>query len=155
MNIRAPKLAPFSRRNGLRVRVGIIALVLALAGEGTLHAQAAECPFPGQKPMLVIQLFFGQIVPDRGPVTAAEWNGFLQKHVTPLFPEGLTVYDAYGQWLNPQLHTEIRQATKIIVIAAPDTSEVRDKIAEVSESYRRQFHQQSVGILSGTECGGF
>lgn len=105
--------------------------------------------------MLIVQLFFGQIVPNRGPVTATEWDGFLQQHVTPLFPSGLTVYDAYGQWLNPQLHAVIRQATRIIVIATDDTPEARGKIAQVSESYRRQFNQQSVGVISGTECGGF
>jgi Protein of unknown function (DUF3574) len=135
--------------------MGVFAILLALAGAGDLHAQAAACPFPNQKPMLVIQLFFGRYVPHLGPVTAAEWNGFLQHHVTPLFPDGFTVYDAYGQWLNPQIHTVVRQATTVIVIATADTPEVRGKIAEISEEYKRQFHQQSVGVLSGTGCGAF
>jgi Protein of unknown function (DUF3574) len=155
MPLQSASLAPSSRHNGRRVRTGVFAILLALAGAGDLHAQAAACPFPDQKPMLVIQLFFGRYVPHRGPVTAAEWNGFLRDHVTPLFPDGFTVYDAYGQWLNPQIHTVIRQPTRIIVFATADVPEVRVKIAEISEEYKRQFRQQSVGVLSSTGCGVF
>src|ERR1700691_6168686 len=153
MPLQSPSLAPSSRHHGRRVRMGAFAILLALAGEGDLHAQAAACPFPNQKPMLVVQLFFGRYVPHRGPVTAAEWNGFLKDHVTPLFPNGFTVYDAYGQWLNPRMHAVIRQPTRIIVIATADVPEVRVKIAEISEEYKRHFHQQSVGVLSGAGCG--
>jgi hypothetical protein len=155
LTLHAQKLTPFSRRNGLRSVVHVCAVLLALVGEGDLYAQSAACPFPDQQPMLVIQLFFGRYVPHRSPVTAAEWNDFLRHHVTPLFPNGFTVYDAYGQWLNPQLHTVIRQATTVIVIATADTPEVRSKIAEISEEYKREFHQLSVGVLSGPGCGAF
>jgi hypothetical protein len=120
-----------------------------------VHAQEAACPFPDQKPMLVVQMFFGRSVPHRHPVTAAEWNNFLKRTVTPLFPDGFTVYDAYGQWLSPQSHTVSRDPTKVMVIATADSAEVHAKVAEISGKYRQLFHQESVGVISLTECGAF
>jgi hypothetical protein len=129
-------------------------LLLGALGHG-VHAQEAACPFPEQKPMLVVQMFFGRSVPHRHPVTAAEWNSFLKRTVTPLFPDGFTVYDAYGQWLSPQSHAVSRDPTKVMVIATADTAEVRAKVAEISGKYRQRFHQESVGVISLTECGAF
>jgi Protein of unknown function (DUF3574). len=37
--------------------------------------------------------------PQAEPISAARWRAFLDKEVTPRFPDGLTVFDAYGQWL--------------------------------------------------------
>jgi hypothetical protein len=137
-----------------RWRAAVAAILLVLACAGTAQAQDA-CPFPDQKPMLVIQMFFGRSVPHRHPVTAVEWNEFLKQTVTPLFPDGFTVYDAYGQWLNPRTHTVSRDPTKVLIVATADTSEVRAKVAEVSARYRQLFHQEAVGVVSVTECGAF
>ncbi len=134
-----------------------IVLAVALVMARPTHAQAQDttCPFAGQKPMLVTQLFFGRSIRHRGPVTAGEWNAFLRQHVTTLFPDGFTVYDGYGQWLNPKTQAISRDPTKVVVIATADTPEVHSKVAELSEAYRRLFHQESVGVLSVTECGAF
>jgi hypothetical protein len=136
-------------------RTTVFALLLVTASAGTSRAQEAACPFPDQKPMLVIQMFFGRSVPHRRPVTTKEWNLFLRRTVTPQFPDGFTVYDAYGQWLSPKSHSVSRDPTKVVVIATADTAEVRAKVAEVSENYRQLFHQESVGVISLTECGAF
>jgi hypothetical protein len=130
-------------------------LLLAVAYAGALRAQEVACPFPDQKPMLVVQMFFGRSIPHRQPVTATEWNDFLKHTVTPRFPDGFTVYDAYGQWLSPQSHAVSRDPTKVMVVATTDTAEVRGKVAEISEKYRQLFHQESVGVISLTECGAF
>jgi hypothetical protein len=136
-------------------RAAVLASLLVASSAGALRAQEAACPFPDQKPMLVVQMFFGRSVPHRHPVTAGEWNEFLKQTVTPLFPNGFTVYDAYGQWLNPRTHTVSRDPTKVLMVATAETPEVRDKVAEVSARYRQLFHQQAVGVVSVTECGAF
>lgn len=133
----------------------VLACTLLLARSRVAQAQDTSCPFAGQKPMLVTQLFFGRSIPHGGLVTASEWNTFLRQHVTTLFPDGFTVYDGYGQWLNPKTQAISRDPTKVVVIAAVDTPEVHAKVAELSEAYRHLFHQESVGVLSVTECGAF
>ncbi|HET6782494.1 MAG TPA: DUF3574 domain-containing protein, partial [Pseudoxanthomonas sp.] len=35
--------------------------------------------------------------PQAEPISEAQWRAFLDKEVTPRFPDGLTVFDAYGQ----------------------------------------------------------
>jgi Protein of unknown function (DUF3574) len=154
MMFRSSKLQRLQRRSGYGWRAVVPALLLAVASAGAFSQEVA-CPFPDQKPMLVIQMFFGRSVPHRHPVTAAEWNDFLKQTVTPLFPGGFTVYDAYGQWLSPQSHAVSRDPTKVMVIATADSSEVRAKVAEISAKYRQRFHQESVGVISLTECGAF
>jgi hypothetical protein len=118
-------------------------------------AQEPACPLANEQPMLVTQLFFGLSIKGRGPVTRQEWAAFLKRDVTPRFPDGFTVYEAEGQWLNPASHAVVSERSKIMIIAAPDTAEVRAKIAEVSERYRTAFHQQAVGVITRRECAAF
>jgi hypothetical protein len=155
MSLKVAVFTLLARRFGLGLRSGVLAMAFAFWGASSLSAQELVCPFPQQKPMLVTQLFFGRNVPHRGSVTANEWRRFLRDYVTPAFPDGFTVYDAYGQWLNPKTHSIGRDPTKVVVIATADSAEVRTKVAEVSENYRRLFHQESVGVISVTECGAF
>jgi hypothetical protein len=94
-------------------------------------------------------------VKGRGPVTRSEWTAFVRRNVAPRFPDGFTVYEAEGQWLNPASHAVVREKSKVMIIAAEDTAEVRTKITEVSELYRTAFQQQSVGVITRRECAAF
>jgi hypothetical protein len=119
------------------------------------NALAAECPFAGQQKMLVVQLFFGQDIEGNAPVSVKEWRAFLRDVVTPRFPDGLTVYDGRGQWMNPKTRAIAREKTKIVEIAAPDSPDFRARIADLTTRYRDRFHQQSVGIVTTFGCAGF
>ena len=105
----------------------MIALALALL----IAAQPGECPFPAQKPMLVIQLYFGLNIANGRQVTDAEWRDFLAKTVTPRFPDGFTVYDAAGQWRDETSAKVEGERTKVMEIATEDTPAVHDRIPEL------------------------
>lgn len=130
-------------------------LLGAATGGANAMAQDATCPLPGQKPALVVQMFFGQSIRERGPVTKKEWNAFLRNTVTPRFPDGLTVYDGYGQWQDPQTHVIAREKSKVILIVTADAAPVRQNIADISDAYRNLFRQQSVAILTNSACVAF
>jgi hypothetical protein len=136
---------------------GLIALATAFAVLATPQISVAQepCPLSNEKPMLVTQLFFGLSVKGRGPVTRSEWTAFVRHNVAPRFPGGFTVYEAEGQWLDPASHSVVRENSKVMIIAAEDTAEVRTKITEVSDLYRKAFHQQSVGVITRRECAAF
>jgi hypothetical protein len=136
---------------------GLIALATAFAVLATPQISVAQepCPLSNEKPMLVTQLFFGLSVKGRGPVTRSEWTAFVRHTVAPRFPDGFTVYEAEGQWLDPASHSVVRENSKVMIIAAEDTAEVRTKITEVSDLYRKAFHQQSVGVITRRECAAF
>ena len=142
-----------NRRSVGNLRAALCVMLLGAAMDA--NAQTEPCPLAGQKPMIIVQLFFGLSVPHRGPVTAKEWSSFLQQTVTPRFPDGFTVYDAYGQSWNPVTRSVGREKTKILLIAIVDTAPARAKIAEVADEYRGTFHQRSVGIVTSPSCGAF
>ena len=60
-----------------------------------------QCLVAGEARMLVAELFFGRDRAGQQTVSDAEWADFLASVVTPNFPDGLTVFDGYGQWRNP------------------------------------------------------
>jgi hypothetical protein len=44
-------------------------------------------------------LYFGLNRPAGAQITSNEWQQFVDQDVTPRFRDGLTVFDARGQWL--------------------------------------------------------
>ena len=106
--------------------------------------------------MLVAELFFGRNQGARLVVSDAEWSNFLAAVVTPQFPDGLTVFDGYGQWRNPATGAIGRSPNvKIVLIAVPRGPDVAARLATVMDAYKAQFHQQSVGLITRDSCAAF
>ena len=78
----------------------------------------------------------------------ATWRAFLDESVTPLFPDGLTVFDAYGQWLNRDRDTPVRLRTKVIVILHEDSPAARAKIDAVRLAWKTKTGHLSVLLSS-------
>lgn len=106
-------------------------------------------------PMRITTLYFGRDIPGRAPLTEAEWRQFQKQVITPALPDGYTVQDATGAWLDPQTHTTLAETTKIVIVAAPDTAASQAAIARIRAAYKAEFHQQSVGLTSTSGCGTF
>ena len=117
----------------------------ALAGAATasLHGDASR-PTTDQG-WLRSELYFGVGI-DGGlqQVDAAHWQAFLDREVTPRFPDGLTVIDAYGQWLSRDQSQPGRLRSKQLVILHPDTPEHRARIDAIRLAWKRETGHQSV-----------
>jgi hypothetical protein len=87
-------------------------------------------------------LYFGSDRP-KGSVSELEWQIFLRDQVTTRFPDGLTVWDAQGQWRTPQGSVE-QERTKVLLIVHPDTPAARASVQAIIELYRKAFEQESV-----------
>ena len=106
--------------------------------------------------MLVAELFFGRDKASRKAVGDAEWADFLAKTVTPSFPDGLTVFDGYGQWRNPETGVIGHSPNvKIVLIAVKRSPELSGRLSAVIDAYKTRFHQQSVGIITRDSCAAF
>ena len=106
--------------------------------------------------MLVAELFFGRDRGGRLAVSDAEWSDFLASVVTPRFPDGLTVFDGYGQWRNPASGLIGRSPdVKIVLIAAPRSPDLAARLAALTDAYKTRFRQQSVGIITRDSCAAF
>ena len=87
-------------------------------------------------------LYFGGARP-KGSVSELDWQLFVRDEVTSRFPNGMTVWDAEGQWRGPggQLAHE---RTKVLLLVHLDTDQARQSIRAVIDKYRKAFEQESV-----------
>jgi hypothetical protein len=132
------------------------ALAAGLAGCANPQEGAeVRCTASMGPPMLVFDLFFGRAVPARGEVSDSEWHAFLNRVVTPNLPNGYTIYDGVGAWMNPVSHKTIEEATKVLLVALPDAPTSLAAINRIRVAYQVQFHQQRVGMAVRPGCGSF
>ena len=133
----------------MRLR-GRVAVVMLLAGIGFAWAEPALQCQGAQKLWVVAELLFG-----RTGVSEARWARFLATEVTPRFPDGLTVLDARGQWRAPGGTKIVRERSKVLMIAMPPNADNDAKISAIAAAYKRQFRQDSVGIIVRPACVAF
>ncbi len=95
-------------------------------------------------------LYFGLSRP-KGSVSELEWQVFLRDEVTRRFPDGLTVWQAEGQWLTPVGSID-REQSKVLLLVHPDTAAARQSVQEVIQTYRKSFDQESVLWESSRVC---
>ena len=129
--------------------VGAGALVFGIAiGGVTVHtataqpAAAAARACGSAAPQLKTTLYFGAARP-KGSVSELEWQIFLRDEVTSRFPNGMTVWDAQGQWRGSGGEIA-HERTKVLLLVHPDTEAARKAIRMVIERYRKAFEQESV-----------
>ena len=79
-------------------------------------------------------------------IPAAQWNGFVDSVVTPVFPDGFTVYAAQGQWRGSGGAVE-KQPCMVLEIVHSPSAENNRKILLIAETYKSRFDQESVLIL--------
>ena len=128
-------------------RIGwVFGLAMLLAGCATtpeLHDDAAR---PAQaQGWIRSELYFG-IGDDNGSEVSGEprWRAFLDAQVTPRFPDGLTVFDASGQWLDRDAGAPERLRTKVLVILHEDTPQRRADIDAIRLAWKQATGDQSV-----------
>jgi uncharacterized protein DUF3574 len=142
---------------GLTVGIGV-ALFAAGIGAGTVGSPRAgaqgfavvmECGGVST-PQVRTTLYFG-LTRATGAISQLEWQLFLRDEVTRRFPDGLTSWDAQGQWRSSS-GTIDQERAKVLLIVHAETAEARRSVQEVISAYRRQFEQQSVLWESARVC---
>lgn len=100
-------------------------------------------------------LYFGMSRPTGGNITEAQWQGFVDKEVTPRFRDGLTVFAAKGQWLGND-GTVAKEGSHALMLIYPSNDKAsNDKIEALRNLYRVQFQQESVMRVDSPECVSF
>ncbi|KOP26595.1 hypothetical protein AMR41_09645 [Hapalosiphon sp. MRB220] len=89
------------------------------------------------------ELYFGLSKPGGKTVSEAEWQLFLNRVITPRLPDGLTVMDVYGQYLDSSGKLT-REKTKLVILIYENSQTKNQKIEEIIASYKKTFHQESV-----------
>jgi Protein of unknown function (DUF3574) len=140
-------------------RFGFVVLVVgAMCATGCAHPAASaaattaptlsgDAAHPGQTSGWVdTKLYFGLGPidhPEQG-VGEAAWRDFLDKEVTPRFPDGLSVVDVYGQWQGKNETAPERIRTKLLIIDYLDSAENRAKIDAIRAAWKQRTGDRSV-----------
>jgi hypothetical protein len=142
---------------GTRLALPITLLALVFVGcdsHSTQPADQATAPtltgdaaHPGQTSGWVdTKLYFGLGPADDAAkgVSEAAWRAFLDKEVTPRFPDGLSVVDVYGQWQGAKEPSPERLRSKMLIVDYPDTQANRDKVDAIRAAWKKMTGDQSV-----------
>jgi hypothetical protein len=127
--------------------IGLVAADSATQATAALKGDAAR---PEAARWVRSELYFGVGPADvqDGGIAEIRWRAFLDKEVTPRFPDGLTVFDAYGQWRDRGGATE-RLWTKVLVVLHEDTPANRAAIDAIRLAWKSSTHDQSVLLVTG------
>jgi len=131
----------------LMTAVGTSQLMLATQAE---QAKAAGPCGPSGTAHMRTTLYFGLTRPS-GTVSDGEWREFVRHEVTPQFPEGLTVWEAEGQWRRPDGKIG-EERSKVLLLVHEDTPPARATLGELVSTYKRRFQQELVLWQSSMVC---
>ena len=129
------------------------AALLLLLAMGCAAAGQPDCP-EGMDGFIELKVYFGREQGDGSVVSEAEWQDFLAETVTPQFPDGLTVFDAKGQWFDASQGRLYQESTKVLNVLAPaDASDAALASARrISDAYKERFNQQAVFHTARPAC---
>ncbi|MGL4602885.1 MAG: DUF3574 domain-containing protein [Iodobacter sp.] len=135
-----------------------VAITLLLSGCVTPVQKAS--PFKPEatcsigEPMTQTTLYFGLNRPAGPVITAVEWQTFVDQQVTPRFKDGLSVFDAKGQWLGNDGKLARENSKALMLIHSPDTASEQN-IEALRTRYKQQFSQDSVMRVDAPVCVAF
>ena len=129
-------------------------LLVAMASGAGAQTAAAPCHGP-QQSRTVAELLFGRNIGRSLGVSEADWAGFVAREMAPRFPDGLTITDAVGERRDPETGGTAEEPSKHVEIVLPGNADDEARLDAVVAAYKREFHQQSVGVIVRTACVSF
>lgn len=140
----------FALLASLTIGVGLAGALVRLNAQVT--AQADAC-MPSSRALVRRELVFGTARAQGAIVSAHDWQGFLDSTVTPRFPDGFTVLDAYGQWHAGGGLT--KEQSRILVIWHERSPKLDAEIESIRSAYKERFDQESVLRIESISCVSF
>jgi Protein of unknown function (DUF3574) len=102
------------------------------------------------------ELFFGLSKANGTKVSDFEFQGFLNREVTPRFPDGLTLLMGQGQFKNSS-QVIVKEPSRLLILLYPikQGNNSTRKIEEIRETYKKTFQQESVLRTDDLSCVSF
>lgn len=146
-----------------RLRWDIVALAFAVGG-GCALTLSNLGPLSGYEPALTcsgqsaplhrVELVFGLSRKGLADIDDAGWQSFLDREITPRFPDGLTVIDARGQWRTADGEI-VREPARLLLVWAKPASDLAPRIEAIRIGWKRDHGQESVVRAERRECVSF
>lgn len=139
----------------MKLKTGFTALVVAglLAGcaapTSKQSVSTQTCKVENQ--MQQTTLYYGLTRQGGKLITAQEWQQYVDNEVTPRFRDGLTAFDAQGQWLGSNGKVSKEPSKALMLIHSVD-AQTDAKIDTLREIYKSRFVQESVMRVDQPVC---
>jgi Protein of unknown function (DUF3574) len=131
--------------------VAFLCAILLASGCASLGFE--RCP-SGLKRAPMAELVFGRNIGGALSVSDAAWAAFVDREVSPRFPNGLSVLDMQGEWRGPD-GVLVREPSKALILVLSGAKSEDDKLAAIRNAYKQEFKQDSVLLIRSTACVGF
>jgi hypothetical protein len=110
--------------------------------------------FTAAKPVTRTELFFGLRKSNGTEVNNAEFQRFLDREVTPRFPDGFTVISGQGQFKDAR-SAILQERSKLLILLYPIAASSNQQIEQIRTAYIKSFQQQSVLRADNLSCVAF
>jgi len=110
-----------------------IALLLALSLPAVAPVRAAA----DEVSAIETHLYFGLKTENGQGISEQAWQQFLADVVTPRFPDGLTVLEAYGQ--SSRNPAPEGQQTRLLIVVHPDTEAAAIAVREIKTIWKDRY----------------
>ena len=113
-------------------------------GRAVVQRPVPESARTGVQPFVRTELYFGTAKPN-GDVTEAEFRDFVDRQVTPRFPDGLTLLKGDGQFRGED-NVVIKEQSFVLILLYPRDALERSsrRIERIRTLYKDEFDQESV-----------
>ncbi|WP_336997336.1 DUF3574 domain-containing protein [Leclercia sp. M50] len=136
----------------MRLKNGLMAgALLLLAGCNAPSHSIADNTCKADNQMQQTTLYFGLNRPAGEAITGQEWQQFVDQDVTPRFRDGLTVFDARGQWLGNDGKVA-RESSKALMLIHGKDAQSESNIEALRGIYKTRFAQESVMRVDQPVC---
>ena len=109
---------------------------------------------PASKPVARTELFFGLRKANGTEVNKGEFQRFLDREVTPRFPDGFTVISGQGQFKDTR-GAILQERSKMLILLYPIAVNHNQQIEQIRKAYITAFQQQSVLRADDLSCAAF
>ena len=120
---------------------------LWLSGCSTLWAPVCAS---GERVSIAEVVYFGTNKPG-GVVSSEEWSRFLREVVTPKFPDGLSVWQAKGQWQDGD-GALIKERTFVLSLVHAREPSFEASVRAIISEYKARFQQEAVLRVKSQAC---
>ena len=125
------------------------ALLFLSLSMGCWPIKVMECGHDGRAAIQEVLYFGTQTL--SGHVTQEEWIQFLAEVVTPRFPEGLSSWQASGQWRSASGRI-VREPSYVVSLIHPDDLTANRAVQEITAAYKSRFQQEAVLRTRSSTC---
>lgn len=124
-----------------------VVLCLVLSGCETMRGFACSS---GEQRGVQEFVYFGTDTPS-GSVSPEDWARFLREVVISRFSEGLSVWQASGQWRGVS-GVMVNESTYVLSLIHPDDAATNRAMQDILASYKTRFQQEAVLRVTTPVC---